>query len=99
MRVELFWHDQQLLKAYLTLQEGFTVEDMDPNTPARMEPLVIESEHLNIFVNEDGLVEIEAAFSAFDRQEFCNAIGEWPRPLFPKYVSSLQFDAYFFELH
>ncbi len=58
------------IKAHLVLPEGFAVEDVDENTPALLEPFSIESDHINVFVNEDGLVEIEAAF---DRAAFCEA--------------------------
>jgi hypothetical protein len=56
------------VKAHFVLPEGFVVEDVNASSPARIEPGCIESEYLNVFVNEDGLVEIEAAF---DRAEFC----------------------------
>ncbi len=58
------------MKAHFVLPEGFIVEDVDASRPAWIEPLGIESEYMNIFINEDGLVEIEAAFS---RAEFCAA--------------------------
>ncbi|MHC4573231.1 MAG: S8 family serine peptidase [Planctomycetota bacterium] len=61
------------VKAHLVLPEGYTVEDVDTNSPAKIvEPFEpdIESEYMNVFVNEDSLVEIEAAF---DRGEFCAA--------------------------
>jgi parallel beta-helix repeat protein len=59
------------VRAHFVLPEGYVVEDVDANRPARItEPFEpdIESEYMNVFVNEDGLVEIEAAF---DRGEFC----------------------------
>ena len=39
------------------------------------EPLGFESEQINVYLNKDGLVEIEAAF---DREEFCAVAGNWP---------------------
>ncbi|MHC4397222.1 MAG: right-handed parallel beta-helix repeat-containing protein [Planctomycetota bacterium] len=59
------------LKAHLVLPEGFAVEDVDTDTPALLEPLSIESEYMNVFINEDGLVEIETAFS---RSDFCGSL-------------------------
>ena len=56
------------LKAHFVLPEDFTVDDVDTDTPALIEPLGIESDYMNVFINEDGLVEIEAAFS---RSDFC----------------------------
>jgi hypothetical protein len=53
------------------LPEAFTVADVDANTPAAIEPAGIESDHMNVFVNDDGLVEIEAAF---DRARFCTIV-------------------------
>jgi hypothetical protein len=59
------------VKAHFVLPEEFAVEDVDANTPAKIESLGIKSDHLNVFINEDGLVEIEAAF---DRAAFCDAV-------------------------
>ena len=56
------------LKAHFVLPEGFTIDDVDAGTPAVIAMLGIESEYMNVFINEDGLVEIEAAFS---RSDFC----------------------------
>ena len=64
------------VKAHLYLPEGFGVSDVDENTPARMEPLGIESDHLQVSAGEDGLVKIKARFK---RSEFCAAFGgDWP---------------------
>ncbi|MHC4483353.1 MAG: choice-of-anchor Q domain-containing protein, partial [Planctomycetota bacterium] len=59
------------VKAHFVLPEGFSVEDVDTYSPAKIiEPFEpdIESDHINVFVNDDGLVEIEAAFP---RAGFC----------------------------
>jgi hypothetical protein len=58
------------VKAHFVLPEGFAVEDVDANEPAEIEPLGIESNHIDAFINEDSLVEIVAAF---DRADFCEA--------------------------
>ncbi|MHC4573784.1 MAG: choice-of-anchor Q domain-containing protein, partial [Planctomycetota bacterium] len=59
------------VKAHLVLPEEYGVEDVNTNSPARiMLPVEIESEHMNVFVNEDGLVEVEAAFA---RAGLCEA--------------------------
>ncbi|MHC4572658.1 MAG: GLUG motif-containing protein [Planctomycetota bacterium] len=61
------------VKAHFVLPEGFVVEDVDANSPAKIiEPFEpdIESEYMNVFVNDADLVEIEAVF---DRGEFCAA--------------------------
>jgi hypothetical protein len=63
------------VKAHFTLPEGYTVEDVDLNRPLKIEPLGINSDHLNIFINDDGLVEIEALFN---REEFCDVADDWP---------------------
>jgi parallel beta-helix repeat protein len=57
------------IKAHFVLPEGFLPEDVDTNTPAVIAPLGIESDHMNVFI-EEGLVEIEAAFS---RSDFCGS--------------------------
>ena len=56
------------IKAHFVLPEGFGVDDVDADTPAMLEPLGIESEEMNVFINDAGLVEIEAAFY---RSDFC----------------------------
>ena len=59
------------VKAHFVLPEGFAVEDVDANEPAEIEPLGIESNHIDAFINEDSLVKIVAAF---DRADFCEAV-------------------------
>ena len=63
------------VKAHLVLPEGFVVDDVDADTPAEIEQLGIGSEYMNVFINEDGLVEIEVAFR---RGDFCAAIDYGP---------------------
>ncbi|MHC4499536.1 MAG: DUF1565 domain-containing protein, partial [Planctomycetota bacterium] len=58
------------VKAHFVLPEEYTVEDVDANTPAVVQPGGIESDYINVFINEDGLVEVEAAF---ERSAFCEA--------------------------
>ncbi|MHC4756071.1 MAG: right-handed parallel beta-helix repeat-containing protein [Planctomycetota bacterium] len=59
------------VKAHFVLPEGFAVEHVDPDSPARViEPVDIESYCLDVFVNEDDLVEIEIVF---DRTDFSDA--------------------------
>jgi predicted outer membrane repeat protein len=59
------------MKAHFVLPEGYAVEDVDANAPAVVEPGGIESDYMNVFLNDDGLVEIEAAF---DRADFCSIV-------------------------
>jgi len=67
------------MKAHLVLPNGFTVDDIDANTPCRTtEPFDpdIESSYVNVFINDDGFVEVE---TAFERAAFCQAgIGTEP---------------------
>ncbi|MHC4500324.1 MAG: right-handed parallel beta-helix repeat-containing protein, partial [Planctomycetota bacterium] len=58
------------VKAHFVLREGCVVGEVDVSRPAEVWPGGIESEYMNVFVNEDGLVEIEAGF---DRGEVCAA--------------------------
>ncbi|MHC4479011.1 MAG: hypothetical protein ACYTEL_25580 [Planctomycetota bacterium] len=58
------------VKAHLVLPEGFMVDDVDANTAASIEQIPLESQYINVFLNEDGLVEMEIGF---DRGEFCGA--------------------------
>jgi hypothetical protein len=58
------------VKAHIVLPEGFGIEDVDLSSPAMLiEPFRAESEHLHVFVNKTGLIEVEAAF---DRFAFCS---------------------------
>jgi len=61
------------IKAHFVLPSEFTVEDVDCNNPAKIIPLGIEPNYTNISVNEDDLVEIEAAFC---RADLCAALSE-----------------------
>jgi hypothetical protein len=61
-------------KAHFVLPEEFAVADVDANTPAEMEPLGIQSEYINVFVNDEGLVELEVAFA---RSDLCGAAGDF----------------------
>jgi hypothetical protein len=63
------------VKAHLVLPEGFGVDDVDAGTPAEIEQLGIESEYMDVFINEEGLVEIEAAFR---RGDFCGGVDFGP---------------------
>jgi len=58
------------VKAHFILPEGFTVEDVNTNSPAKIvEPFMADSNYMDVFINEDGLVKIMAAF---DRAVFCS---------------------------
>ncbi|MHC4789989.1 MAG: right-handed parallel beta-helix repeat-containing protein [Planctomycetota bacterium] len=67
------------VKAHFVLPEEFSPEDVDTNEPAVAELMdsEIQSDYMNVFVNKDGLVEIEAAFS---RADFCSSATVY-RPL------------------
>jgi hypothetical protein len=61
------------VKVHFVLPEDFALEDVDTSTPAKItEPFEpdIESEYMNVFVNDSNLVEVEAGFY---RAEFCAA--------------------------
>ena len=57
------------VKAHFVLPEEFEVDDVDADSPAKLWPFGIDSNNMDVFVNEDGLVEVEAAF---DRAELCS---------------------------
>jgi hypothetical protein len=61
------------VKAHFVLPEGFFVDDVDVNRPCELvEPFEpdVASDYVRVFVNVDGLVEVEAAFI---RSVFCSA--------------------------
>jgi hypothetical protein len=66
------------VKAHFTLPGGFTIADIDPNRLAILYPLGIESAFVEVFINEEGLVEVAAAF---DREAVCSLAGDWPEEL------------------
>ncbi|MBA7698355.1 hypothetical protein ES703_107032 [subsurface metagenome] len=66
------------VKAHLTLPEGFTFADVDSNRPAVLHSFGFESAPLYVSVNENELVEIEAAF---EREAVCSLAGNWPEAL------------------
>ncbi len=66
------------VKAHLTLSEGFTVADVDPDRPAVLHSFGFQSLPLYVFVNKDKQVEIEAAF---ERHAICSLAGNWPEDL------------------
>ncbi|MHC4462699.1 MAG: right-handed parallel beta-helix repeat-containing protein [Planctomycetota bacterium] len=66
------------VKAHLTLPEGFTVADVDSDRPAVLHSFGFQSLLLYVFVNDNGLVEIEAAF---EREQVCSLTGDWPEAL------------------
>jgi subtilisin family serine protease len=61
------------IKAHFILPEGIRIEDVDDNISGRIDPLGIESDHMNVFADEDGLVRVEMAF---DRTAFCDGLNE-----------------------
>jgi hypothetical protein len=66
------------VKAHLILPQGFTVADVDPNRPAVLHSFGFQSLPLYVFVNENELVEIKAAF---EREQVCSLTGNWPQEL------------------
>ncbi len=57
------------VKAHFVLPAGLSLEDVNAEVPVEVTSLGIESQYINVILNEDGLVEIEAAFS---RVQFCS---------------------------
>jgi len=66
------------VKAHITLPQGFTVEDVNSNRPAILHSFGFQSLPLYVFVNDNELVEIEAAF---ERKTVCSLTGNWPQAL------------------
>ena len=57
------------IKGHFVLPAEYSVEDVDANQPAFLQPIGITSCYMNVYYNDEGLVEVEVAF---DRSEFCN---------------------------
>jgi hypothetical protein len=62
------------VKAHLVLPEGFTVADVNRNSPLMIVPFGIQSEYMDVFTDEDGFAQVEVAF---DRGVFCGAGAEY----------------------
>ncbi|MHC4737571.1 MAG: right-handed parallel beta-helix repeat-containing protein [Planctomycetota bacterium] len=61
----------KLVKAHFVLPEGFSVEDVDANTPAVIEPYGVESYKIKVLLDDEGLVRVEATFR---RSDLCSSI-------------------------
>ncbi|MHC4215291.1 MAG: right-handed parallel beta-helix repeat-containing protein [Planctomycetota bacterium] len=59
------------VKAHFVMPPTITEEDIDINTPFFVTPLDIDSTYMNVFLNSDGLVTIEAGFN---RNNFANVL-------------------------
>lgn len=57
------------VKAHFLLPAEFLIEDVDTAKPATIDSLTIISDRMNVSYNNEGLVEIEVAFS---RSDFCS---------------------------
>ncbi|MHC4499142.1 MAG: right-handed parallel beta-helix repeat-containing protein, partial [Planctomycetota bacterium] len=57
-------------KLHFVLPDGYDINDVDVNTPTKCTLMdtgqMIESDYLNPFVNEEGLIEVEAGFRRTD---------------------------------
>ncbi len=76
----------KLVKAHFVLPEGFSVEDVDANIPAVIEPYGIESYSLSVLLNDEGLVRVEATFN---RSDLCSAITVYDQSIELKVTGSL----------
>ncbi len=50
------------VKGHIVLPEGFSIDDVDAGAGARLEPFGVDSHYVDVFVNDDGMVEVEAVF-------------------------------------
>jgi len=75
-----------LVKAHFVLPEGFSIEDVDANTPAVIAPLGIESYKIKVLLNDEGLVRVEATFS---RSDLCASITGYDQSIEIKVIGSL----------
>jgi alkaline phosphatase len=60
------------LKAHFVLPEDISVEEVDTNTPATIQPLGIESDYINVFVDKGRFGESGIEIG-FDRASLCGA--------------------------
>jgi hypothetical protein len=62
-------------KAHFALPEEYSISDIDPDRPAVVHELGIESALLEVSVNKEKSVEITASFA---REQICSLAGDWP---------------------
>ena len=55
-----------MVKAHFGFPEGFGVEDVDAEIAAVIEPYGIESYKINVLLDDEGLVRVEATFNRSD---------------------------------
>ena len=79
------------VKAHFVLPEEFLPEDVDVGQPALARPMGIDSHHINVFVDDEGFVEVEVAF---DRKTFCDTATN-DNPVEVEVVGSLTNGQYF----
>ena len=61
------------VKAHFVIPADLKVEDVDSNSPGQIDSLGVESDHIDVFVGEDGLIRVDMAF---DRAAFCDGLTE-----------------------
>jgi len=80
------------VKAHFVFPENVTLDDVDCDNPAVLEPLGIESNYMDAFINEDDLVELEIAF---DRAAVCDELEE-PGPFQVTVIARFTNGQYFY---
>jgi hypothetical protein len=79
MEVSMKWTPQALkchsngkwVKAHMTLPESYYIEDVNAEIPFVLMDYGLESVYTEVFINDEDLVQINAAF---DREEFCGIV-------------------------
>jgi len=75
-----------LVKAHFVLPEEFSIEDVDANTSAVIEPYGIESFKIKVMLNNVRLVRLEATFS---RSDLCGSITSYDQSIEVKVTGRL----------
>ncbi len=81
------------LKAHFVLPEGFSVEDVDTDTPAVIAPFGVESYNIKVLIDDDGLVRVVATFR---RSDLCHSITSYDRNIEVMVIGRFNTGRYFY---
>jgi len=83
----------RLVKAHFVLPEGFSIEDVDADTPAVIAPFGVQSYKIKVMLDDEGLVRVVATFS---RSDLCSSITGYDRNIELMVIGRLTTGRYFY---
>jgi hypothetical protein len=83
----------KFLKAHFVLPEGFSVDDVDVNTPAVIAPFAVESYKIKVMLDDEGLVRVVATFK---RSDLCSSTTSYDDNIEVMVIGRLTTGQYFY---